>query len=328
MVTGRVRLLLTHTVTLRGIELMFRGHSSVHWMESKYETDENNRSQSVNIPYTSEELHYHMKFFVFGDAYAGNILHAGEYNFNFTTQIPPNIPSSFEGEFGFIRHEMTILSYPTIGNTPTTYLLNVVNPLNLNNEPNIRSAVRVMDEKTLCCCCCASNPISCALFLPASGFGIGQDIPMTVEVDNLSGKVVKGVSVTLQRVDTFTAVRPERGTRKKIHKLVVLQLESVPRRRSCTWERNISVPDGPPSGLKYCSIISSEYLISMEVQLPAPHINMTINTPIIVGNIPLVQPGPPLPCSLPPNSLIGNFNSSDPPPPPYPYPVPSAPIIP
>ena len=60
--------------------------------------------------------------------------------------------------------------------------------------------IKLENHKTFCCCCCSSGPLTLVSMIPARGFVSGQQVPITIEVDNASNVNIKTVTVELQKV--------------------------------------------------------------------------------------------------------------------------------
>jgi len=60
--------------------------------------------------------------------------------------------------------------------------------------------VQLEETKYFCCCCCRSGPLNYVAYLPAKGYIPGQDIPVTVEIENGSNVKVRGVTCELIKV--------------------------------------------------------------------------------------------------------------------------------
>lgn len=66
-------------------------------------------------------------------------LEPGEHTYPFTTHLPPNLPSSFEGEHGFIRYTVKgIVDRPWKFDQDVKMAFTVISPLDLNQDPTIK----------------------------------------------------------------------------------------------------------------------------------------------------------------------------------------------
>ena len=60
--------------------------------------------------------------------------------------------------------------------------------------------MQLEETKYFCYCCCRSGPLSYVAYLPAKGYIPGQDIPITVEIENGSDVKVQEVTCELLKV--------------------------------------------------------------------------------------------------------------------------------
>lgn len=60
--------------------------------------------------------------------------------------------------------------------------------------------MQLEETKYFCCCCCRSGPLSYVAYLPAKGYTPGQDIPVTIEIENGSNVKVREVTCELLKV--------------------------------------------------------------------------------------------------------------------------------
>jgi hypothetical protein len=69
---------------------------------------------------------------------------SGKQVYNFTCTLPPVLPSSFEGEFGYVRYTVKVtLDRPMKFDQETKMAFTVINALDLNLNPSYR--VRIFD---------------------------------------------------------------------------------------------------------------------------------------------------------------------------------------
>ena len=69
------------------------------------------------------------------------VLPAGKYSYPFQFQLPPNLPSSYEGEFGYVRYYVkAVITKPWRLDYVTKTAFSVLSALDLNAVPeaNVR----------------------------------------------------------------------------------------------------------------------------------------------------------------------------------------------
>jgi hypothetical protein len=89
----------------------------------------------------------------------------------------------------------------------------VVAPLDLNVNPLLRQPYGVSESKILCCGPCQSAPITAQFSVPRVGFVPGEAIPFRVELNNVSSREIKQISVHLVQHVRFRA--PQRISSKR-----------------------------------------------------------------------------------------------------------------
>lgn len=63
----------------------------------------------------------------------------GEYQYNFHCNLPAGLPTSLEGDKGYIRYEArVVLDIPNWPDKEFFEMFTVVKALNLNNDPTLR----------------------------------------------------------------------------------------------------------------------------------------------------------------------------------------------
>ena len=89
------------------------------------------------------------------------LIEVGDYTYPFQVLLPPNLPSSFEHEFGQIRYSISAtIDIPWAFDKHATKSFTVINDYDLNLlGPAVRHPYGLSDSKVFCCWCCASEPV-------------------------------------------------------------------------------------------------------------------------------------------------------------------------
>lgn len=135
---------------LDGVKITFKGQCNV-----KFDTQEqrrvsttrrstdviaNNTSdkyETVRVIHRATEDYFSFRQFIYGDGSETFYLNPGVHQFPFQFTLPPNIPTSYEGQFGSIRYTIrAVISRPWRFNHEKVRIFTVNNPLDLNTEPN------------------------------------------------------------------------------------------------------------------------------------------------------------------------------------------------
>ncbi|XP_047003362.1 arrestin domain-containing protein 17 [Schistocerca americana] len=313
-VSGRLIIDVDSPKKIRAISIQFKGEAYVKWDEMKTrKTNEGNTTRET-IVYTAQENYFENKFNLVGGS-GEMIIEPGEKIYPFSTHLPPNLPSSFEAEFGYVRYTVkAVLDRPWKFDQEVKSAFTVITPLDLNTHPTAKDPVKKETEKNFCCCCCKSGPLSLVMSIPVGGYVSGQIIPVTVEVDNASNVNVDNVYCALRKVVTFKATSPQRTERKDKVTIAEQNFGSVAGGGSNTWCEQITIPPLPPSNLNNCNIIDLEYDLRVECKVAGfYHRNLTVKTPIILGSIPLASYQSPVPLQKPDSENNGAIIPDGPP---------------
>lgn len=149
-----------------GIIIRFLGEANTTWSETKKITDQHGKEQEETETLTGHEEYYQIQYYLLGGknsknwcqdiwANCGNIilyiytsaihpgaeieLPQGTHTYPFTCALPPQLPSSFEGEWGHVRYTIKItLDRPWKFDQDTKMAFTVISPVDLNQNPRIK----------------------------------------------------------------------------------------------------------------------------------------------------------------------------------------------
>lgn len=187
-------------------------------------------------------------------------LPAGEHTYPFTCALPPQLPSSFEGEWGHIRYTIKItLDRPWKFDQDSKMAFTVISPVDLNQNPRVKEKFTLNLEKSFCCLCCRSGPLALVASLPVTGYVSGQSIPINAECDNASNVKVNVVKFILRKVVAFHTNQPRRETKKDKITIAELSVGPVDEHGANAWQQKLDIPPLPPSNLVNCGIIDLDY---------------------------------------------------------------------
>lgn len=310
-VTGRLLLTVDSPKKIRGIVIHFKGEAAVEWSETETRTKPSTPTatttatgnegtatgaatagsiQNVTVNYSSHEQYFENKFNLLGGSSGEIQLPAGDLCYPFATHLPPNLPSSFEGEHGHIRYTVkATLDRPWKFDQEAKAAFTVISPLDLNTHPTAKEPVRKEVSKHFGFCCWSSGPLTMTVSLPVSGYVPGQDIPISVDVENNSDVPIREVKCTLRKLLTFTVTSPHKSTKKDNITIGELVLGSVEPHGTSSWTQVLKVPPLPPSNLNNCSIIDLDYDLKVKAKTSKWHTDLQMATPIILGTIPLTS---------------------------------------
>uniref|UniRef100_A0A1Q3FC19 Putative arrestin domain protein n=1 Tax=Culex tarsalis TaxID=7177 RepID=A0A1Q3FC19_CULTA len=310
-VNGKVTFTFDSPKKVRGIVIKFTGEAETKWSQTETKTDQEGKQYESTTNLTGQEEYFQIQYYLLGGKNSNEIeLEAKSHTFPFTCALPPTLPSSFEGEWGFVRYTIKVtLDRPWKFDQDLKMAFTVISPVDLNQNPRVKDPFKLELEKTFCCFCCASGPLSVLVNIPVTGYVSGQTIPLTIECDNASNVGVTSVKLTMRKLLAFHVLNPRRETKKKKEIISEISVGPIEAGNSQTWSQNIQIPPLPPSNLTNCGIIDVDYDIKVEAVVSGPHANLDGNIPIVLGTVPLesFQPPPPYtdnpPVSVDPSML-------------------------
>ncbi|CAH0399343.1 unnamed protein product [Chilo suppressalis] len=289
-VNGRIEYVFDSPKKVRGIHVKIKGEAHTEWCESKQEENSQGKTESTDTMHTGNEEYFQVSYYLLGSNTGNEIeIPPGKQVYNFTCTLPPVLPSSFEGEFGYVRYTVKVtLDRPWKFDQETKMAFTVINALDLNLNPSYREPIHIQLEKTFCCFCCASPPMSVDVRAPVSGYCPGQTIPITVDIENKSNVQLHLVKIFLRKVVTYRATSPSTVTKKS--KAVILTVQEGPAPASTTkhWNLTLEIPPIPPSNLVNCNIIDLDYDLKVECVVSGMHMNMKGKRYVTIGTVPLV----------------------------------------
>ncbi|XP_063990814.1 arrestin domain-containing protein 17 isoform X2 [Diachasmimorpha longicaudata] len=292
-VTGRILVVVDSVKKIRGINVIIKGEANTCWATDRQELNHEGRYEKESETVTGHEEYFSMQSYVIGTASGDEdiTIPVGEHSYPFTCALPLNLPSSFEHDYGHVRYTVkAIIDRPWKFDQEVKAAFTVVSHFDLNREARASEPIHQEMSKTFCCLCCGSAPLRVNVILPVKGYVSGQSMPIRVNVDNQSGIVVNTVKLILRKIITFKANNPRVLTRTE--KIVVAEVSKGPVEgdRTSDYEQKLEIPPLPPSNLTNCGIIDLEYNLKIEACVQGwYHRNLTSNTLVFIGTIPLAN---------------------------------------
>lgn len=294
-VSGKIVLQLGQEKKVRGLLLHVRGESHVHWTESRTERDNKGNNVTRHYTYTNSEKYFNFEFNIVGSSRSDSrtIIAAGYYEYPFRFELPYNIPSSFEHQYGYIRYTVkAVIDRPWKFDHETKRAFTVVSTLNLNDRRVECMGISddVHNEFYRCCCCCSNGSLDLQVQLPVSGYVPGQTINTWCSYNNCSSSVqITKICVKLMRLVSFYSSAPSSKIKHESNEIKSTTY-SGPFSNSGQSMMDILVPPLPPSSLQFCNIIDLKYTLTVVVHVSGLHQKIVKNYEILIGTTPLYFP--------------------------------------
>lgn len=126
--------------------------------------------------------------------------------------------------------------------------------------------------------------------LPKHGYVVGQNIPVTVEVDNNSNVRIDYVYVQLQELLTFQTNRPDNDTKSELEMVKDHMFDTVvaPYQNKLFKVDFYVDPLYPWKIFHGCDLIKCEYIIKAIAGVSGCHMNPENKVSVTIGTVPFV----------------------------------------
>ncbi|XP_034362947.1 arrestin domain-containing protein 1 isoform X1 [Arvicanthis niloticus] len=222
-------------------------------------------------------------------------LPAGEHSFPFQFLLPATAPTSFEGPFGKIVHQVraSIDTARFSKDHKCSLVFYILSPLNLNSipdieQPNVASTTKKFSYKLV-----KTGSVLLTASTDLRGYVVGQVLRLQADIENQSGKDTSPVVASLLQKVSYKAKRWIYDVRT----IAEVEGSGVKAWRRAQWQEQILVPALPQSALPGCSLIHIDYYLQVSMKAP----EATVTLPLFVGNI-AVNQTPLSPCPGPGSS--------------------------
>ncbi|XP_066959876.1 arrestin domain-containing protein 1-like [Macrobrachium rosenbergii] len=286
-IAGHVQVVCDKPKSCRGIEVEFKGYGKVHWTE-RHTTGTGDNRRTETRHYTSNEVYYKNKYYVWGNGSSTSELPPGTHVFNFSFLLPQGIPSSFESHIGRVRHHCKAkmdIPWKVDKTCLRPYSVNTL--YDLNTDPQAMMKIECNKHDYMCCLWCRSGPLSLVLRVDRSGFVPGENMSINAEISNMTRVKINFSKAQIHQKITYFA----QGKQKAEHRKVAERKHSeIAAGGDDIWSGDaLLIPPLPPSHLQFCNIINIDYEFEFEVEPSGCHGDLEHKVPIVIGSIPLKQ---------------------------------------
>ena len=142
--------------------------------------------------------------------------------------------------------------------------------------------VREVKQKQVGCLCCVAGDVEFVAKLPRTGYCVRDNdvIPLTVDVQNNSTRVIKMMARIYQKVSMFVRGH-ENASRKSVAEI---SSEPIQPGNSYVWNpTNWTVPAVPPT-LAGCRILRVNYILEVSAVIPNA-LDLRCNISLLMGNV-------------------------------------------
>ncbi|XP_050782343.1 arrestin domain-containing protein 1 isoform X2 [Gopherus flavomarginatus] len=221
------------------------------------------------------------------------VLTAGEHSFPFQFLLPASAPTSFEGPFGKVVHQVkAVIDTPRFAKDhKCNKVFYILCPLNLNDipdieQPNTTSVTKKFNYKLV-----KSGNIILTATSDLKGYIVGQAIQLRTDIENKSGRDTGTVVASLLQKVAYKSKRWIYDLRT----IAEVEGSGVKAWKHAEWKEQILVPALPQSVLHGCSLIHVDYyiqkpLLPMNKAAAAPTPASAMATRPVLGILTVLAP--------------------------------------
>uniref|UniRef100_A0A8D2L8Y6 Arrestin domain containing 1 n=1 Tax=Varanus komodoensis TaxID=61221 RepID=A0A8D2L8Y6_VARKO len=208
-------------------------------------------------------------------------LTAGEHTFPFQFLLPASAPTSFEGPFGKVLHQVkaVIETSRFSKDHKCCKVFYVLCPLNLNDIPEIEQPNTTSVAKKFSYKLVKTGTVVLTATTDLKGYVVGQVIQLRTDIENKSGRDTSTIVASLVQKVAYKSKRWIYDLRT----IAEVEGSAVKAWKQAEWTEQILVPALPQSILQGCSLIHIDYYI--QVCLKSPEVSVAL--PVYIGNIPV-----------------------------------------
>jgi len=244
--------------------------------------------------YSGNETYLKERTYLVGGREGEVTVQPGHYSYNFSCNLPPNLPTTVDAEFGYIRYmAKVVLDIPLWPDKEFEKVFKVVQLLNLNSDPSLKlPAIREQAKRFNPCClffCCQSEPMQLVARVPVVGYIPGQTINVEFEVDNKSNNQAL-FNVNLWRKITFHTHTNSKKQKEEIFLVSGLErIGHVHQKSTESFRAALLIPPTSPSDFDVSNICKVRYVLRVTGKVPGCHKDAEVELPIVIGTYPFLD---------------------------------------
>jgi Arrestin (or S-antigen), N-terminal domain/Arrestin (or S-antigen), C-terminal domain len=265
-----------------GLRLIIEGEATCKWTES---VGSGNTRRATD--YLGEEKFLSSLSYLFGSKDGETVeVPAGVHNYKFACPLPPTVPYSVDGEHGHIRYKVDAnVDIPWGFDLQADKTFTVCRREDLNEFAELRLPCEVEEIQTFCCWFCESDPLMLKVRLPKTGYALGEEIPVHVEMFNKSTKDVEKTIFTLKRVDTYNS---QNIPKTKVCKEEIVESSSVGVKagETVSFDHAVQIPQTLMlSNKRSCSVYQISYELKVTAETKGISVSPELHIPITLGTV-------------------------------------------
>ncbi|KAL1493422.1 hypothetical protein ABEB36_011481 [Hypothenemus hampei] len=264
-ITGEAMFYFRSPKEFRKIRIRLRCHEHTHWTKThRHHNSGTRRNQTVTHHYNGDNDILLLDNYILDQG----SLPSGTHVFPIRFQLPLNIPSSFVGEWGYIKYSIKItVDLPMRFDIEDTMVFNVIAPIIM---PIFLMPTTISGERSICCCFCREGTIQLQVSLNRTTFVVGETENIRIYCSNLTNVQITSVEVKLKQKLLYNTTQPcdSRFTSKIIN---TLQNAGVGANGENTYHVAFQVPNIMIPNFASCMLFRSFYTLKVVAYISGCH---------------------------------------------------------
>ncbi|XP_016950508.1 arrestin domain-containing protein 1 [Drosophila biarmipes] len=296
LISGTAELVTERPKTIRSIFITINGYGETRWQESEERVGEDGKTTKSLVTHTTTEVYYSTDQPVYGQAGGSQLeLPTGKYVFPFRTTIPPNAPTSFNGEHGQIKHEVTLTIDRAVRyNNTFKQCFSVILPHDLNKRQEYKEPLQRLESKSFWWGSIfgAHKPMVMDVSTSYSAYVPGQKIHFHLVLDNQSDVQCMDVKVRLMKNVSYRA--NSSGTKEQLKvtesRVADKHCGEVLKHNKAMFDEYLVVPPTTPSTQSEKDPIRVSYTLRFIAKTFKLHGggDLVMDFPLTIGTVPLL----------------------------------------
>ncbi|KAL4236706.1 hypothetical protein ACF0H5_005090 [Mactra antiquata] len=299
VITGKVIVITTENIKVKGIRLTLRGKAHTEWKINK---------AGETRTLKDDEYYIDDKRVLWGkdkneECEVTPILPRGQHSYAFDFKLPETaLPCSFESKIGHIRYYLrVVMDIPYASPPQGIKYFTIIGPHTDCMDDKYLSPKYADDKHRTCCFCCVRGLVRIQASLERSAYCCGENIRVKAEIQNGDDEPVYLLCKFVQYVEYYMN-KGVLGIMKSVsHAVWEYQTEPVRPNHNQKFDKlleDLQVPVVPPTLIDICGLTQIHYMLKLFVVGENSGEMMHVQFPITIGTVPFRIPSMPPPQML------------------------------
>lgn len=223
-----------------------------------------------NFTSSGNNVYFRSISYIFGEKNGPNTeVPVGKQAFVFSVKLPDKLPVSVKSTYGGTSYTIdATLEVPYGSNMNHNVMFDISQLEVLNTYPQLRDKVEIQTSAIGC---------EIKISVPKTGYGVGETIPVAVELISNDSSVIDRTIIKLMKVEKYKGMLEQ-----KPEKIFFKACPGVSARTSIRFEENILIPTNSPFSNESLKIYNLTYFIKVSL-IKYYWIRKSFTIPIVIA---------------------------------------------